>query len=278
MKNLIFERWCRKAVSRIVLVNDRIAAGRELMGHIEERCQDFLEQGFDLEDAEQKTLEAMGDPEELSYLLGAAYHPFWFILQQKTRKVLAVMLCITLFFMAMYFLRNDVLYVGYSKPTYIRYHPYKDTYIVDSIGTVERIFYEEPNEMVFSDGYFLTLKRAALWHGDYRDSLGRPQEDDYFHFEIEISNPLPWAEYDDVFRWFWAEDSLGNRYYSAYECNGNTEPSVQGTAHQTKAMSRIWDLYLTDYISHNAEWLELHYDRGGRDLVLRIDLTGGMNE
>lgn len=80
------------------------------------------------------------------------------------------------------------------------------------------------------------------------------------------------------FEGFWAEDSLGNHYYSAYECSGNTEPSVQGTAHQTKAMSRIWDMYLTDYVSQNAEWIEMHYDRGERDLVLRIDLTGGMNE
>ena len=149
MKNLYFEQWCRKAVSRIVLVNDRITAGRELMGHIEERCQDFLEQGFDLEDAERKTLEAMGDPEEWSYLLGAVYRPFWYILQQKTRKILAVMLCITFFFMAMFFLQNEVLYVGYSKPVYVRYHPYKDTYIVDSIGRMERVFYAEPNENGF---------------------------------------------------------------------------------------------------------------------------------
>ena len=28
----------------------------------------------------------------------------------------------------------------------------------------------------------------------------------------------------------------------------------------------------------NAQWVELHYDRDGRDIVLRIDLTGGEAE
>lgn len=40
-------------------------------------------------------------------------------------------------------------------------------------------------------------------------------------------------------------------------------------------MTCIYEMELTDFLSQDAQWIDLHYDRAGRDMVLRIDLTGG---
>lgn len=275
MLNLRFEAWCRKAVARIALPKDRIVAGRELKDHMEDRYQGFLDSGMDPKEAEQRTIEAMGSAEEVARQLGAAYQPFWHLIQQRTKRVLIVMLCVAAFFLACFIMTNAAVFLGYAKPVYERYDPYNDTAVSDGIGKIQRVFYTEPNVKDSSDGYSMTLTQAALWHADYVDSLGVAQEDDYFYFRIEVFNIRPWAAYDDVYRWFWAEDSLGNRYYAAYERGGNAEPTLQGKEYKTGPLSRLWDMYLTDYISQDAQWIDLHYDRAGRDVVLRIDLTGG---
>jgi len=35
------------------------------------------------------------------------------------------------------------------------------------------------------------------------------------------------------------------------------------------------DLWLNNFSSQEAQWIELRYDRDGRDIRLRIDLNGG---
>lgn len=275
MGNLKFEVWCRKAVSRIVLPKDRVIAGRELMNHMEDRYQDFLEQGLPREEAERRTIEAMGEAGEIARQLRESYDPFWYLMKQRTRKILAVLLCGVVFGLMCFVLTNEILYLGYGSHIFNRYDPYEDTYVSDGIGRVQRVFYEEPGVKASTDGYTLKVTRAALWHGTYVDTQGQQQEEDYFHFRVEVSNPLPWAEFDDVFRWFWAEDDLGNHYYAAYESSGVRESSVQGTAYQASGQTCVWEMYLKDYVSQEAQWIELHYDRAGRDVTLRIDLTGG---
>ena len=34
-------------------------------------------------------------------------------------------------------------------------------------------------------------------------------------------------------------------------------------------------MWLSGYVSQEAQWIELRYQRAGRNLVLRIDLEGG---
>lgn len=69
-------------------------------------------------------------------------------------------------------------------------------------------------------------------------------------------------------------DDLGNYYCASYEAAPGV-PAVQSSMYHTGPLTYLHDLYLTDYTSQDAQWIELHYDRAGRDLVLRIDLTGG---
>ena len=83
-----------------------------------------------------------------------------------------------------------------------------------------------------------------------------------------------WSEQADIGRWFWAEDSAGNYYYSFYEAY-DSEKHVRGNNYRTGLFTETYEMWLSGYEGEDLQWVDLHYDRSGRDLVLRIDLTGG---
>lgn len=275
MRNLRFQVWVRQAVSRIVLTQDRIRVGRELMDHMEDRYQNYLDQGTHPREAEALTISTMGNPEALSHQLGVLHRPFWGYCLIYSHRILAVLACLVLFCAGGRLLAEYFFIGGYQQPVYARYDPYRDTSISDHMGQLQRTCYLRPEDTVTSGGYTLNLTEAALWHSTYTDTSGQPQEEDLFHFRIQVTNPLPWAQHGNISRWFWAVDDLGNYYYATYEAGSISVPAVQGSIYHTGPMTYLHDLYLTDFISQDAQWIELHYDRAGRDLVLRMDLTGG---
>lgn len=266
-----FEPWIRKAVSRIVLPQDRIAAGRELMDHMEDHYQELLGSDISPKTAGELTVKAMGDAEPVAEELGLIHRPFWGMAQLYTGKVLRVVACLTLLCMGGFLLARYFFMGGYDFPTYYRYDPYKSTYAFNNAGQMERLLYTDPRISADSDGYTFTVTQTALWQETGIDGTVTER----FYFRVEVRNPLPWAGHDDILRWFWAEDSLGNRYYASYEKGGADVAAIQGTSYHTGPLTWLHDMYLTDYVSADAQWLELHYDRAGRDVVLRIDLTGG---
>ena len=74
-------------------------------------------------------------------------------------------------------------------------------------------------------------------------------------------------------------DSLGNYYYSQYEHFTTTEeysePFLWGNVYRTAPLTYTWDMNLEGYVSQQADWIDLCYDRGGMEFTIRIDLTGG---
>ena len=93
---------------------------------------------------------------------------------------------------------------------------------------------------------------------------------------MEVSSLLQWAELDDIpYRDFWAVDSLGNVYCTSSVSGYTTQSWVSGDLERTGFFTYPMNLYLTNFCSQDADWLELRYDRNGRDIRLRIDLTGG---
>lgn len=216
----------------------------------------------------------MGDADTVAQQLGAVHRPFWGYFQIYSRRVLMVIACLTLVCLSARIIAGLFFTDGYEQPAYTRYDPYRDTSAYDGVCQLNRTFYSKPDAAITSDGYTLTLTEAALWHSAYTDSAGQPQEEDRLHFRIQVTNPLPWALHADISRWFWAVDDLGNYYYAPYE-TGTAGPSLQSSIYHIGPLTYLHDLYLTDYTSQDARWIEIHYDRAGRDLVLRIDLTGG---
>lgn len=271
MIRLKFEPWVRRAVSRIILPQDRITAGRELMDHMEDHYQNLVEAELPPEFAAEQTLAAMGDANTVAEELGAIHRPFWGYLQMYSARVLRAVVCLTLVCMGGFLLARYFFLGGYDEPVYYRYDPYGAGRAFDNAGQMERLSYSAPGTSASSDGYLFTVTQTALW----QETSGDGRVTDRFFFRVQVQNLLPWAEQTDILRWFWAEDSLGNRYCAAYEKGGTDVSSVQGSHYHTGPLTWLHDMYLTDYVSEDARWLDLHYHRAGRDVVLRIDLEGG---
>lgn len=251
MYKLKFERWCRAATSRIRFVPDRMPVMRELQAHMEDHYQDLLEGGIESRDAVEQTIAAMGPPEEIAPQLAALHRPFWGYTERIARWVLIALLGISLSCFGFYVLKNSF----FDPPEY-----YPDNYARYSEDT-DATFYLESGGIAISDGYIISL-RKVVW-------------EDSFRFQIKSFSLLPWAEHSDIGRWFEVADSLGNTYRCAYESGWPGEPCVMGSFVRTGSHTSVNNMWLTNFCSQDAQWMEFRYDRCGRTIIFRIDLTGG---
>ena len=270
-----FTTWCETAVADIIFPPDRDAVYEELLNHLNDHYDDLVEQGLDRETARAVALSSMGDPKEIAPQLAAIHRPFWGYFLRFTRVLLVLSLCAAVL-CAGFWMRyvND-----YSQPyednSVNPFDPFAMTHH-DSLYTTEtRTFYAEPNQSVQSDGYTLTLSRAALWNINHLDEEKKAQNYDCLHFQIEVFNPRPWAEHREIGCWFWGVDSLGNVYDSFYTGIINYAPYIWVSGNHTGLLTYTYNMEINDYRSQDAEWIEFHYDRSGRDIVFRLDLTGG---
>ena len=257
------EDWCRQAVSQIKYPPDRQMVHQELKAHMEDRYEAYLERGFSEKEAEAKALEAMGSAQEIAPQLAAIHRPFWGYLLSISRYVLIVMACILIVPVFQY-VRNmgirgkDYLYDSTRM---------RDPYIQEEWNGGRRILYLEPGVEARSDGYIFRITKAAIWEWD-------ESEDHMFHFQMDVIDNRSWVEDVDIGRWFWAEDDRGNYYASFYESIPGSR-YVSGNSYRTGFFTRTYEMWLSGYEGEDLQWVDLHYDRSGRDITLRIDLTGG---
>lgn len=269
MGNYKFETWCMKAIAQIRFPPDQDAVLKELYDHMEDHCDALMAQGLSREEAETQTLEAMGSAEEIAPQLAAIHRPFWGWCLWISRIALVLLLCAAVFAGVPYF-RN----LSYSGPNDMRLYVYEEIYMADEMASATRVFCVEPDQSVKSDGYTLTLTRASKWTTDYLDK--EMDDFDSLYFQIEVFNPRPWAGEPEFFRWLWAEDSLGNHYYSPAETvHYSSKYNLSGSIHHTAPLTYTLDMWICDFRGQDSDWIDLHYDRSGRDIVFRIDLTGG---
>ena len=264
-----FKNWCDAAVSGIIFPPDREQVHKELLDHIYDHYDNLVEQGLDAETAQMMALNAMGSAAEIAPQLAAIHRPFWGYLLRLTRIALIVALCAAILLTVGQVFRTS--YHDFSE--YNNLDPFTDTVNEDS--TYTRVFYAEPNQSVQSDGYTITLTQAAIWFVDHHDNDLMGEDNHNFYFRMEVFNPRPWAENSDIPRWFWAVDSLGNTYDCFHEGIVNFAPYIAGNGYNTDPLTYTHDMWISDYRSQDAEWIEFHYDRDGRNLVLRLNLTGG---
>ena len=275
MNVLKFEAWVIRAVSKISMVQDQVRVEQELMDHMLDQYEDLLSQGLSPAEAQEETVRAMGDPDVLAESLGLIHRPHWTTLQERSLKVLRFLVFLLPFFLFGRVLGGYFFADGYNQPNYSRYDPYISVSVMDNAGSGQRLLLVHPEDTAASDGYFFTVTKAALWHLESVDNEGRHQLD-RLHFQLRVTSALPWAEFDDISRWFYAVDSLGNVYHAAYETGAAKVPAITGSVYHAGPLTYIHDMYLTDYVSQDAQWIDLCYHRAGRDIVLRIDLTGGI--
>lgn len=262
-----FQNWCDAAVSGIVFPPDREQVHGELLDHLYDHYDDLVAQGIDRDTAQMMALNAMGSAAEIAPQLAAIHRPFWGYLLRFTRIALVTVLCAAVLLTVGQLWRTE--YHDFADDSGL--HPFDETSADRDFGTFERVFYTEPDQSVHSDGYTITLTKAAVWHADYHDG----GEHHTLYFQMEVFNPRPWAEFSDIARWFRAVDSLGNTYDCFNEGITNYAPYISGNGYHTGPQTYTHDMWIGDYRSQGAEWIDFYYDREGRDLVLRLDLTGG---
>ncbi len=277
-----FDIWCKKATKSIRYRPDRQAVYGELYQHIEDRYLDFLEQGMKPENAELEALKVMGEPKEIAPMLAAIHRPFWGYMYSLCKWGFFLFLLIMFYKFIPWLINLNI------HSDHITYHTGYD-YNIDVFNQrraetdryiYERTLYTEPKCNASSDGYTFTITRAALWQVKPRTtdlSTTLSSDKSWLYIEMEVTNPRPWAKpvNYDALSCFWAEDSLGNHYYSTNDYYYSDLPILHGNGCQTGLFTYTYTMFTWNYVSLEAEWIDLHYGRSGKDITLRVDLTGG---
>ena len=256
------ENWCSRAVRQIRYPPDRNAVYKELYQHLQDRCESFTAKGIPDEEAKEMAVAAMGSPEEIAPQLAQIHRPFWGYCYSITKWVLVAAMVITLIHLFIFVTEK---YDFWTMP-YRDYHTAQpDGYWVRG----ERVYYAEPNVSASLDSFRLTVKKVTIRHNasvqDFPDRM---------YIRLRITKSVPWADNPDMYLWFRAVDSLGNTYRSYAETD-HRSPYLGIAEQKDDPFGITLDFVLYDCVSRDAEWIELRYNRNGRDFVLRIDLTGG---
>ena len=265
-------RWCSIAVSEIRFPPDRNRVYKELADHMDDRYEDLLAAGCDKESAEKRTLEAMGNATEVAAQLGRIHRPFWGYFLQITRRLLVILLAITVIPFSI-FLYNFAG-ISYKTPSYDRFDPYKDIYLSDSIGTTQRVMHKTFSQQAKCRGYSLKLTEA-VWT---KTQLFSPaMENNELYFRIEIKNPLPWAQEPDILENIWGRDNSGKIYYP-FASGHPDEGHLYGRIYHTGPSTWLLDMQVYLFTPENAKWLEIYYNRDGTSFSFQISLPGGSNQ
>ena len=264
MEHWKLSQWCLHAVQKIKYPPDRDVVCLELRQHIDDRCESFLAQGMSAEDAVEKTLEVMGDPKAIAADLASIHRPFWGYAYSITKwlcRLAAAGLVLLLFAQGLRMITED----NYSAPDYsdARFDPYSAT---SPYGN-QRILYGEPGTTFTDSGYAVSLSRVSCWDGPGGT----------LYFQLKVTSLLPWADDPDFCYYITARDSLGNTYpfRDARDAAEDPDRIVNGTVYRTSVITWIYDAWLLVFDPEGVEWVELCCERDGRNMVFRIDLTGG---
>ena len=264
------ERWCDEAISYIRFPPDREAVKRELLWHMEDKRDAYEQEGLDSYDAEQRAIRDMGPAKDTGLLLRKIHRPYLGWLWRISQWALAIALILAFF---AFFGRDRI---DGRKVAYYGFDMYGDTEYESDFESSRRVGHYTSDSTVYVDGYRFRLKEAVLWHGEIKESeFVAAHEYDNFWFRLEVFNPRPWAVITELPRRMTGVDSLGNVYSSWYDRTYTNEPQIAGNPRRTGLLTCEWDMWAENYVSQEAEWLELRYNEDGRNAVLRIDLTGG---
>lgn len=263
MFNREFYYWCRDAVRGIRYWKDRNKVYAELYEHLWDRYESFLARGYSEKEAETMTLEAMGSADELAPQLAAIHKPHWAYAAIFTRFAALVLLCLCIGYGAVYCAEN-VLYFSNTKTFW---DPYTQ-------GGEECVVHKKPNISDSTDGYTFRVKEVALWRTYFDEPVEGEEYFDALYMQLSVTNPLPWMMESEGVRLLWAIDSEGTYYESFEAVNGKNVPRIGYMPRTSGLFTHIYDMEILD-VREDIRWIELHYDRDGRDLVLHVELTGG---
>lgn len=272
MKRAEFDRWCRTAVAGIRYRPDREMVRSELLAHLEDRFEAELEHYETPDEAAQAALRAMGDAAELAPQLASVHRPFWGYALTAVRWMLAASVLVLAFILVLFPFRYPAASGGATHWFYTTtevgvVHEFQD-------GTAWKLMDIDPDAEDSSDGFHFDVSRAVLLR--YDDDLYDSGDGYSFEFLVEVTSFWNWSRLSELpIDQFYAVDSLGNEYCAYSDYVRDDQLAVCGNLTRNGPFSHTMEMWLVNFCSQEAQWIELRYDREGRDIVLRIDLTGG---
>jgi hypothetical protein len=269
MKHWKLTQWCVHATGRIRYSPDRAAVHEELRQHLDDRSDGFLAKGFSEEEAIEKTLDAMGDPAELAPLLAQIHKPFWGYAQDVCKWAFRLVAIAALVFM-LYSAGRHLIYTDYTQPEANGW--FSAGSISASNDTLE-VPHTVSNRTYTDSGYHLTLTRAMTrTHTTEREEIAFRK----FYFQLRIQTSFPWQNEPAIGDYLWAQDSLGN-IYPTYPAGRPTysDPCVYAYRYHNAPLTWVLEGRIYDFTTEEVTWLDLHYSRDGREMVWRIEMTGG---
>lgn len=283
MDNISWKSWAFQACAHIRFKPDRAAVEEELLAHLEDKAEAILrEKELTVYEAERQALASMGDADEVGRQLAAVYRPWLGYLWLWSRRVLIV--CVVA---AVWLSLGFSQRVGFGESDlrwwldFPGYDGYREHYTITELS---------PECRDESDGYTFTVPAAAVWANEafvareeYEGEVYEyaVEENTALYLTVRATSLLPSTEGCDAFRDFYAVDDLGTHYWS-YWCRDNPDVtytqsfrrSLTGNDHATGLWTSEYEASINT-IDPAASWIELRYDREGRDVRLRIDLRGG---
>ena len=181
--------WLNTAMDQVRSKPEHKAIRAELLGHIEDKEQYFLDKGMEQRDAAKAAVEAMGDPVEVGKELDKA-HPVWWAKLYTVCKVVIALLCIVAAFFAI-----DMAVAG-TYDDILQNYPLKIySYDPAEWGSEGVIIWEDPYEAVKQSGYTIDVTRA-YWNPvvEYNNAYGLQQDENVLEIDVKVFNPRPWAE------------------------------------------------------------------------------------
>ena len=273
-KDWNFRVWCSTATGKIRYGPDREAVAQELLLHLQDAYETHIANGLTPEKAEQKALDDMGSAKEIAPQLGAIHSPFWGYVLRACQVLLIVLLVLCVIPLWKYAKNLDLQDTPVG--------PEFDIYAPASYGgdTGRTLHHLSHPELSFSgDGNTFTVTDTALFTRTLDDGTQTQ-----LYIRMKQTSLLPWQEQEEYFGfghykitgWFTAVDSTGNVYPGYWAKTTFGEPCMYSSGAQSGIFTYTHQLWINNF-PQDAEWVELRYQRDGRDYSLRIDLTGGGN-
>lgn len=258
MLNIDFTHWCRDATAKIKYPPDRRAVERELRQHLDDRYDALIAKGLSPDEATRQTLTAMGSAKEIAPQLAAIHRPHWGYAWMAVKWVTIVLIIVA-------FIATQNASGGTMFQTSAEW--LNNT----AVGNYQRIFYDEPMTTFSCDDYTLQIQKVALWT-PVSPEFG---EHKALYLQIRVTQP-PLAPNFNAWRYIGATDSGGTVYLPRNDSSTvgqYSKVSLGGVKYSVFSDTGI--LVLHNMNGSDMEWIDLHYDRDGRDITVRIDLSGG---
>lgn len=273
MKKETAKSWCMNATRLIKFQPDREAVQEELLQHFLDKQEDLRQQGIPEDQIEDASIAAMGSAEEIAPQLAAIHRPFWGYAYRVCCALLVLFLLVA----------TPIFFIDIR--SILKKEPWEEPYFYfpSAENGDKALLYTQPNTQVKIGEYTISVTQVLL-HESRLFDMGQ-YTDLYTDLLVQIKVQHP-KMYDgsEIFKYIWADDSLGNVYCCSSALGGkrllcddmhivSTYPHRYGFAHYYELT--FHDNSLLDFISKDAQWIDLHYDRDGTQFTIRIDLMGG---